>query len=1686
MKGKIFEKITAIILILNMTLANLLFVTTNVVYALSEEAISIEGGKIKFDAYFKNENDEKRYEKNANIQDGAKLYIDIELAQSKLESAKISINNANFKMQENIKNSNIDYINSQTGEIFLKTIDSNQKVQLEIPVVFEKQAKISTEYFSKESEIVLSGKYYSSEVAKDIENAKITTKLNWRGEPQYYWPHKLKKALMNKDKTRILIQDEIKSNTTILPKTEDKITATVPKIKSQLPDEIYILQNGKKIEQNIITNGYNINTGILEYTHSFVENNNIDWSQDVDTYEIIYIFNGQFDDLNETEIQDGKVQISSKAITYDAGKTSDEFTQNISFNNGTISSIEAKAETKETYKGFIYANSEQGTEYTEKYEIEISDKEQAQKGIEVNFENDAFKTAEGEIDTNNKTIYGTLILSEANIREILGANGIITIDADGQKTIIDNSTPSSQAGEIEITLNAHSVKITTSKIENEGALVIKAKKIIIGDAGLNKEVIQQIEGIKTTISTNLVEEEEKDQAEVETILKEPKTEAYLTMTNENRPNILATNRTNKVEIIATLKTGTEDTYLFKEPKIQITLPFEVKEVNNLTATALYAENELTIRDTQVIQNGGKNIIVIDVDGTQTSFENKITEGIKVTINADMVIGKYLPSRETKIKMEYQNENAASNPEPVELPISIYSTYGLIKDLFLNGNQEAVDVKAVFVNNYDTAMENVSIIGTIINNEQSQEEFENAIKESYIAKFVSQNSEDITGAVKEERGENLNIQYSSDKENWGNSKENAKYYKIFVSDILNSKETVYVQYQLKNLKENPKFEISANIEGEVQNIELTMNNEGSNFEKIQNEESNENENEEPINGENQENQGNNENQENNENQSDNNGQENPSEQPNQEENLSEKIEINVQAQVGDKNIKRDSNLKKGQAVTYTYTIKNNSNKDLNNFKISINYEGANLFGEYTYEQPDAYNTSEMKKFTILDELNGTSKIEKNASLIKAHEGRKFTSQIIVKEDTDILNTIIKISANELEEKEWKLTNNVENAEIKPLLLNNVAREHPLIMTDKMSNTLQIKNLTNQKLENIELEMTLPDVAKFGEMTPKQEADSEKTNYTIIEKEDNRIKLLINEIDEQGTKIIKIPIKIVKNTSDGLNMYCKLITKNDIYYSNTMNILTQEIKASNVEIKQSSNKEGQLLKIGDEIIYTFTIKNNENESKAVEFSDTVSEELLVVKVMDRQGEEIAEDTDVNSNVINKNYVIDANSSIQIAIVAKVNYKSQDVESIVNYAQITGNYFKVKSNEIANDVEKIRKAEQQNEIKQKEYEESKIDYIDENGNSNTNIPSNTQNNNQSYINNKKSISSVEIKNSISGKVWLDKNKDGVQDVDEKKLSGIKVMIADVKNGEFVKDNNSNRLETKTDSNGKYKFENLNPGKYIVVFEFDNIKYRNTQYQVSSAAESKNSDIITSKINVDNSQIKYGITDTLILDKSSMENIDAGLIENEIFDLSLKKYVNKVTVQNSAGTVAHEYNKEQLAKVEIDAKLIAKSTVLVEYIIEVTNEGELPGYANEIVDYIPKDVSFNSEINKTWYKSTDGNVHTNALDKTIINQGETKEVKLILTKTMTENNTGVTSNKAEIAKSSNNLSIPDKDSKEGNNASGEDDISTAELIISIRTGIEKTISIITLIIIATVIGIVVYTKKRKEVNYGKEIHHS
>ena len=76
----------------------------------------------------------------------------------------------------------------------------------------------------------------------------------------------------------------------------------------------------------------------------------------------------------------------------------------------------------------------------------------------------------------------------------------------------------------------------------------------------------------------------------------------------------------------------------------------------------------------------------------------------------------------------------------------------------------------------------------------------------------------------------------------------------------------------------------------------------------------------------------------------------------------------------------------------------------------------------------------------------------------------------------------------------------------------------------------------------------------------------------------------------------------------------------------------------------------------------------------------------------------------------------------------------------------------------------------------------------------------------------------------------------------------------------------------------------------------------------------------------------------------------------------------------------------------------------------------------------------------------------------GESKEIKLIVTKQMTESNTGLIPNTAEIVESYNELGLQDVDSTAGNKVKDEDDMGTAEVILSIKTG--EVITTITLII--------------------------
>ncbi len=240
-------------------------------------------------------------------------------------------------------------------------------------------------------------------------------------------------------------------------------------------------------------------------------------------------------------------------------------------------------------------------------------------------------------------------------------------------------------------------------------------------------------------------------------------------------------------------------------------------------------------------------------------------------------------------------------------------------------------------------------------------------------------------------------------------------------------------------------------------------------------------------------------------------------------------------------------------------------------------------------------------------------------------------------------------------------------------------------------------------------------------------------------------------------------------------------------------------------------------------------------------------------------------------------------------------------------------------------------------------------------------------------------------------------------------------------------------------------------------------------------NSKVVNKTINVDGTDRKVAATEIINVDAENIANINIGLITAKTYDLQLDKYISKVTVQNNK-TVTNSYNDVTLAKAEIDAKQVNSTTVVVEYTIKVTNKGDVTAYVKKIADYLSSDFKFSSELNKDWYQS--GNtVYCSSLSNEKLEPGESKEVTLTVIKQMKENNTGLVNNTAEIAESYNELGLTDVNSTEGNKVKGENDMGSADLIISIRTG--QVVTTVLLIISSIVIlGVAIYFIRKLIIN--------
>ena len=336
------------------------------------------------------------------------------------------------------------------------------------------------------------------------------------------------------------------------------------------------------------------------------------------------------------------------------------------------------------------------------------------------------------------------------------------------------------------------------------------------------------------------------------------------------------------------------------------------------------------------------------------------------------------------------------------------------------------------------------------------------------------------------------------------------------------------------------------------------------------------------------------------------------------------------------------------------------------------------------------------------------------------------------------------------------------------------------------------------------------------------------------------------------------------------------------------------------------------------------------------------------------------------------------------------------------------------------------------------------------------------------------------ITGTAWIDSNKNGMRDSEEELLANVKVILVNKSTSAIVKDKDTKQEKsTKTNEQGQYEFSNIEQGRYFVLFVYDAAKYSITDYQKEGIDTSVNSDAINTEVILHGEKMIAGITDTIEVSGSNVRDIDIGLYAQPKFDLRLDKYISKITrTTPTSGTDVFNYSDEKLTKIEVLKKNLGKSSIVVEYKIVVKNEGAVAGYAKKVVDYLPKGVVFNTELNKDWYLSDNGNVYNTSLENTIIKPGESKELTLVLVKQITEDSIGVLNNTAEIYEAYNEQGLKDIDSTPANKVETEDDMSKADIVIGIVTGEKIVIYMILPLVVISLFGFGIFEIKKRVLN--------
>ncbi len=741
-----------------------------------------------------------------------------------------------------------------------------------------------------------------------------------------------------------------------------------------------------------------------------------------------------------------------------------------------------------------------------------------------------------------------------------------------------------------------------------------------------------------------------------------------------------------------------------------------------------------------------------------------------------------------------------------------------------------------------------------------------------------------------------------------------------------------------------------------------------------------------------------------------------------------LEVSIETDVGEQN-----SIQAGKLLGYTVKVKNVGKEALNNVTVTGTIPEGTIYTYYDEENSEEFLLDEnAKEHSENFEEIGVGETVEMYYLVKvkniANGGE--SAEITAGAYSVVSGVDAKFQASEIKTTVIRGTINT-NLTISP-----IPETYPKVEDEEFTYELEYENVASEPIYNIVIEDTLPVGIVFIQSSKGGTYDENTRTVTFknsyLEEgdiEDVFIKVKVDKLDENNyNKEIANKMKIsgVKEVSNTA-------------FSIESNEVAFQINKPHVSIKQESNARNTLLE-GDEVTYDITIKNDgSGEVEDVRITDYLPDALK----FEGASYVLSDGTEIESNVYAGEALIripmlEAGEEIKAYVKATVKElgAEENEKEITNKVSVSFRDLEeeIYANEITNKIVKSGKTE-----------DPTVSQI------------------------------VEGTYYISGHAWLDSNGNGGEDENEKRLTGINVMLVDSNTGNVVRDSVSGEeKKQKLSDEGEYTFANVSAGNYIVVFEYDNTTYAITTYQKEGIAESINSDVNNVKMEVDGELKQVGATDTLKIENGNKNNINIGLIENAKFDLKLEKEVTKITLVDKNGTKESTPSNKKFAKLDIPDKTINGANVIIEYKLKITNEGELGGYAKKIVDYLPTDMKFASNLNKDWYQSNDGNLYNTSLSSMVIMPGETKELTLVLTKTMTGSTTGPIHNTAEIYEATTTSGFSDVDSTPGNEAQAEDDFSSADVLIGIKTG-QIYIYILLISLSIGIFGVGIYFIKKK-----------